>query len=86
MVGHIEVWNALEKLAAANNMSCSGLALHCGLNATTFNKSKRWMTNGKPRWVSTATLAKVLNALNLTVRDFAEYFPESGAVSTQDQD
>lgn len=76
MIEHINIWLAMERVAASRGMSCSGLAKYCGLNATTFNKSKRFMNNGKPRWLSTFTVAKVLNSLNMSVRDFAEYFPE----------
>lgn len=50
---HEDIWQAIDRLAMANNMSCSGLARCSGLDPTTFNKSKRWTRDGKPRWPST---------------------------------
>lgn len=75
-IEHSTIWDAVESMARARNMSCSALARFCGLDATTFNKSKRWTNNGKPRWISTATLAKILNSTGTSVRQFAEFFPE----------
>lgn len=76
MLDRDKVWDVLEQVAAKHNMSCSGLALYCGLNSTTFNKSKRRMSNGKPRWPSTCTIAKVLNTLGMSIKQFAEMFPD----------
>ena len=36
-----QVWEAVDKLANINGLSPSGLAKKAGLDATTFNKSKR---------------------------------------------
>jgi phage repressor protein C with HTH and peptisase S24 domain len=47
-------------LAAKHGLSTSGLALRGGLDATTFGKSKRISPDGKPRWPSTETIAKIL--------------------------
>jgi phage repressor protein C with HTH and peptisase S24 domain len=38
------------------------LARRAGLDPTTFNKSKRTSSDGRPRWPSTESLAKVLDA------------------------
>ena len=64
---HAGTWSAIDKLAARMGMSCSGLAKACGLDATTFNKSKRWTRDGKPRWLSMNTLAKVLAVVGDTI-------------------
>ena len=72
---HEELWDAIVKLAARNNMSCSGLAKFAGLDATTFNKSKRFSKYGQPRWPSTYSLAKVLNATGITISDFVSLMP-----------
>lgn len=72
---HEELWNAIVKLAAERHMSCSGLARFSGLDATTFNKSKRFSKYGQPRWPSTYSLAKVLNATGLTMSDFVSLMP-----------
>ena len=51
-------------------MSPSGLAKLAGLDPTTFNKSKRGAANGKLRWPSTESLAKVLAATGASLEDF----------------
>ncbi|MDR3495971.1 MAG: helix-turn-helix transcriptional regulator [Ancalomicrobiaceae bacterium] len=48
----------------------SGLARRAGLNATSFNKSKRYGSDGRPRWPSTESIAKVLDATGLGVPAF----------------
>ena len=47
-----QVWEAVDKLAKINGLSPSGLAKKAGLDATTFNKSKRTRPDGKKRWPS----------------------------------
>ncbi len=59
---HEDIWRALDTLAAEHGMSASGLARRAGLDPTTFNPSKRRMPDGRARWPSTESLAKVLNA------------------------
>ena len=51
-------------------MSASGLARRAGLDATTFNKSKRVSAAGRLRWPSTESIAKVLEATNTSIDDF----------------
>jgi len=72
---HDDLWRAIVKLAASRNMSCSGLAKFAGLDATTFNKSKRFSKYGQPRWPSTYSLAKVLNATGITMSEFVQFMP-----------
>lgn len=52
-------------------MSTSGLAKLAGLDATSFNKSKRFTGDGRPRWPSTESLAKVLACTNTPLEHFA---------------
>ena len=59
---HEDIWRALDTLAAEHGMSTSGLARRAGLDPTTFNPSKRRMPDGRARWPSTESLAKVLLA------------------------
>ena len=59
---HDDIWRALDTLAAEYGLSVSGLAKRSGLDATTFNPSKRRMPDGRQRWPSTESVAKVLNA------------------------
>jgi len=57
-------------LAEVNGLSPSGLAKRSGLDPTTFNKSKRSTRDGRPRWPSTESLSKILEATHTTLADF----------------
>lgn len=70
MLSHKDVWHGIDQLAARNGFSASGLARRAGLDPTTFNKSKRTTGEGKPRWPSTESLAKILDATKTTMEDF----------------
>lgn len=71
MFTHSEIWVALDKLAKKLSTSPSGLAKSAGLDPTSFNKSKRFGANGKARWPSTESIAKVLNVAGMNFEDFA---------------
>ena len=58
---HERVWAAIDALAERHNMTTSGLARRAGLDPTTFNRSKR-MAGDRPRWPSTESIAKILEA------------------------
>lgn len=68
---HDDIWRALDTLAAEHGLSASGLAKRAGLDATTFNVSKRRMPDGRARWPSTESLAKVLDATGASLEGFA---------------
>jgi phage repressor protein C with HTH and peptisase S24 domain len=68
---HADLWKALDKLAARNGLSASGLARAAGLDATAFNKSKRDGPDGQPRWLSTESLSRALDAVGASLDDFA---------------
>ncbi len=70
MLTHPQIWRAIDALAARHGMSPSGLARVAGLDPTTFNKSKRGAANGKLRWPSTESLAKILSATGETLDEF----------------
>jgi phage repressor protein C with HTH and peptisase S24 domain len=78
MLTHLQIWRALDALAARHNMSPSGLAKLAGLDPTTFNKSKRGTANGKLRWPSTESIAKVLAATGASLEDFVALVGETG--------
>ncbi len=78
MFTHEDVWRAIDLLARKNGLSTSGLAKRAGLDATSFNKSKRITTNGRPRWPSSESLAKVLRCTNTTFSQFAELVTPCG--------
>ena len=78
MLTHPQIWRAIDALAARHGMSPSGLAKLAGLDPTTFNKSKRGAANGKLRWPSTESLAKVLAATGASLDDFVTLVNEGG--------
>lgn len=72
MLTHDQVWGALDRLAARAGLSPSGLARRAGLDATTFNKSKRITPDGRTRWPSTESVAKALTATGSSLDLFVE--------------
>ena len=78
MLTHPHIWRAIDALASRHGMSPSGLAKLAGLDPTTFNKSKRGAANGKLRWPSTESLAKVLAATGASLDDFVTLVNEGG--------
>ena len=70
MLQHADVWRAIDRLAAKYGLSPSGLAKRSGLDPTTFNRSKRIAKDGKLRWPSTESLAKILSATGASVEEF----------------
>ncbi len=83
MLRHAEIWAAIDGLAARHGLSPSGLAKRAGLDATTFNKSKRSTRDGKLRWPSTESVAKVLEATGATLGEFLAELPNSANTSRQ---
>lgn len=68
---HGQIWRALDALAAQKGLTPSGLARASGLDPTTFNKSKRAGPDGKPRWPSTESIARALDAAGASFDEFA---------------
>ena len=79
---HGEIWRALDVLAAENGMSVSGLARSAGLDPTTFNRSKRQTSDGRSRWPSTESLARVLEATGATLEMFSRLVAGDRTLST----
>lgn len=73
---HGTVWGAIDALAARYGLSPSGLAKRAGLDATAFNRSKRVTPEGRPRWPTTESLSKVLEATGADLRDFLSLMPD----------
>lgn len=76
MLRHSEIWRAIDRLAASKGLSASGLAKVAGLDPTTFNRSKRTTGNGKLRWPSTESIAKVLDATGTSLVEFVNLIGE----------
>ena len=70
MLTHDRIWTALDRLAERYGMSASGLARKAGLDATSFNKSKRISPEGRERWPSTESVAKILAATGASLEEF----------------
>ncbi len=70
MLSHSRIWTAIDRLAARHDLTPSGLARRAGLDPTTFNRSKRVAGDGRHRWPSTESIAKVLAATGSTIDDF----------------
>jgi phage repressor protein C with HTH and peptisase S24 domain len=68
---HAQIWRAIDALAERHGLTASGLARAAGLDPTTFNRSKRAGADGKPRWPSTESLARALEAVGATFDEFA---------------
>jgi phage repressor protein C with HTH and peptisase S24 domain len=75
---HEQVWAAIDALADKYDMSASGLARAAGLDPTTFNKSKRVGPDGRPRWPSTESLSKALQAVSSSLDEFVSLVGAAG--------
>lgn len=76
MLLHGDIWNAIDSIAERHGLSASGLARLAGLDATAFNKSKRVSKDGRERWPSTESVAKILEA---TGESFDAFLSSGGA-------
>ena len=70
MFSHDRIWAAIDALAERHRLSPSGLARRAGLDPTSFNKSKRQGVDGRQRWPSTESIAKVLDATGASIDEF----------------
>ncbi|SNY91902.1 Phage repressor protein C, contains Cro/C1-type HTH and peptisase s24 domains [Cohaesibacter sp. ES.047] len=70
MLSHEGIWKAIDGLAYRLNLSPSALARRSGLDPTSFNPSKRVKADGRPRWPSTESIAKILDATDTDLNDF----------------
>jgi phage repressor protein C with HTH and peptisase S24 domain len=78
---HETIWTAVDRLAQAHGLSTSGLARKAGLDPTSFNRSKRVANDGKPRWPSTESVARILAATNSTLSDFLSLVDEEPQIT-----
>ncbi|OLP58299.1 DNA-binding protein [Xaviernesmea oryzae] len=72
MLSHEGIWSAIDALAERHRLTPSGLARRAGLDATAFNKSKRRSADGRERWPSTESVAKILEATGATIDQFMD--------------
>ena len=70
MLSHSEIWVAIDEMAHRHDLTPSALARLAGLDPTAFNKSKRISRDGRQRWPSTESIAKILEATNESFDNF----------------
>jgi phage repressor protein C with HTH and peptisase S24 domain len=76
MLSHSAIWDAIDALATRHGFTPSGLAKLAGLDPTAFNRSKRISRDGRERWPSTESIAKLLDA---TGESFDAFLAAGGA-------
>lgn len=81
MLSHDRIWAAIDKLAEIHDLTPSGLAKRAGLDSTTFNKSKRFAADGRARWPSTESIAKIIDATGVSMADFTGLVAPAGTAS-----
>ena len=77
---HQQVWTAIDALAKRYGLSPSGLARRSGLDPTAFNRSKRVSADGRERWPSTDSVAKILDATGAGIEEFMTLLREASDV------
>jgi phage repressor protein C with HTH and peptisase S24 domain len=77
-LSHGDIWAAIDAVAQKAGLSASGLARRAGLDPTTFNRSKRMSADGRLRWPSTESIAKVLEATGTNLDEFMGLLQEAG--------
>ena len=72
-LSHSQLWKAIDSLARHEGLSVSALARRAGLDATSFNPSKRFGPGQppRPRWPSTESLTRILTVTGLSLGEFA---------------
>ncbi|MDJ0386739.1 helix-turn-helix transcriptional regulator [Roseomonas sp. E05] len=79
---HDDIWRAVDALAAEHGLSPSGLARKAGLDPTAFNPSKRVGNDGRARWPSTESIAKILAATGTDMESFASLVSGAPALNS----
>lgn len=84
MLSHRAVWDGIDTIARNHGLSVSALAKLAGLDATAFNVSKRVSKDGRLRWPSTESIAKILEATGESFDSFlagtGAYFQDRGGL------
>lgn len=70
---HKRFWGVVDQIAKNKGISTSFLAKIAGMDATSFNKSKR-ISNGYYHMPNITTVMAILRACNLTWHDWARYW------------
>lgn len=72
-LSHGQIWKAIDGLARREGLTASALARLAGLDPTAFNPSKRFGPGepARPRWPSTESLTRILEATGASLGEFA---------------
>ncbi|MFN6981107.1 MAG: helix-turn-helix transcriptional regulator [Brevundimonas sp.] len=83
-LSHAKLWKAVDALARREGLSPSGLARRAGLDATSFNPSKRFGAGDppRPRWPSTESMTLILQATGVSLAEFAALADDAPPKST----
>lgn len=83
-LSHAKLWKAVDALARREGLSPSGLARRAGLDATSFNPSKRFGAGDppRPRWPSTESMTLMLQATGVSLAEFAALADDAPPTST----
>ena len=83
-LSHAKLWKAVDALARREGLSPSGLARRAGLDATSFNPSKRFGAGDppRPRWPSTESMTLILQATGVSLAEFAGLADDAPPTST----
>ncbi len=87
-LSHARLWKAIDNLARREGLSPSGLARRAGLDATSFNPSKRFGPSSgsgdslRPRWPSTESLTRILEVARISLGEFAALAEDDGPPAT----
>ncbi|MCA3266786.1 MAG: helix-turn-helix transcriptional regulator [Azospirillum sp.] len=82
---HADLWRAIDDLARDHGYTISALARRAGLDPSAFNKSKRGSPDGRLRWPSLESLAKILDVTGVTPLEFFGFSAPTGADSARGQ-
>lgn len=66
------LWGSIDEIAKEKKTTLPRLALAAGLDQSTFSHARR-----KRNWMSLKTLARVLNAHDITLREWARMVDET---------
>lgn len=78
-LSHAKLWTAIDRLARREGLTPSALARRAGLDPTAFNPSKRFGPGDppRPRWPSSESLTRILDATGASLAEFAALADDS---------
>jgi hypothetical protein len=84
-ITHTQFWDAIDKVASQQNLSWHKLAKRAKISASSISPCKRFDKVGKEHWMTMGVLIKILNASNLTLKEFADIMEDKFADIMEDK-